>query len=77
MFYKTSEVVKEEARLAELRRLFDTGMIDLGQYMDAIRGLKATVEGREFKSANALDILQLGLLAAIVGAVVYGVKQFK
>ncbi len=76
--WKTSEVAKEEARLAELRKLYDDGKITTAEYVDAMNKLKQTGEGTSASSApNVLSLVQLGLLVGLIGAVVYAVKVFK
>lgn len=78
VFWKTSEVAKEEARLVELRKLYDDGKITTAEYVDAMNKLKQSGEGASASSApNVLDLVQLGLFAVLIGAVVYGVKVFK
>lgn len=79
IFWKTSEVAKEEARLAELRGLYDGGKISMAEYLNAMNQLKQTGEGAPSggSSANVLDIVQLLLIVAIVGAAVYGIKLIK
>lgn len=76
IFWKTSEVAKEEARLAELRRLYENGDINSGEYMAAINQLKG-IEQPTSSPASILDTVQLGLLVALVGAAIYVFKSFK
>jgi len=64
----------EEARLASLERLFKMGFLTKEDYLGNVKKVKGPLG---VQSANALDIIQLGLLAGIVGAVVYGVKLIK
>lgn len=77
IFFKTSEVAKEEARLAELKRLWDAREISTAEYMNAINQLKSTGEGSASSTANVLDVVQMGLLVALVGAGVYVLRLFK
>lgn len=80
IFFKTSEVAKEEARLAEIKALYADGKITTAEYLDAINQLKQSGEGGSAASAstpNVLDLMQLGLFAAIVFGVVYVIKVFK
>lgn len=79
IFYKTSEVAKEEARLAELEKLYNAKKITTREYLDAINQLKATGDGTTTGSqtASVLDVVQLGLIVALVGAGVYALRMFK
>lgn len=76
IFWKTSEVAKEEARLAELRKLYENGDINSGEYMNAINQLKG-IEQPTSSPASIMDTVQLGFLVALVGAGIYAFRQFK
>lgn len=77
VFWKTSEVAKEELRLEELRKLYQAGKINAGQYMEAITQLKKTGEGGTSSTASILDTVQLGLIVALVGGAIYILRIFK
>lgn len=77
VFWKTSEVAKEEMRLEELRKLYQAGKINAGQYMEAINQLKKTGEGGTTPTASVLDTVQLGLIVALVGGAIYIVRIFR
>lgn len=80
IFWKTSDVAKEEARLAELHYLYNNGNITTSEYLNAINQLKQTTDGTTAKSnngTNALDIVQLLLIVAVIGAGIYALKLIK
>ena len=78
IFWKTSEVAQEEARLADLRKLYDEGKLTTAEYVDAMNKLKQTgADAPASSTPNVLDLVQLGLIAVVIGAVVYGIKTFK
>ncbi|MBW7956541.1 MAG: hypothetical protein H3C68_01495 [Deltaproteobacteria bacterium] len=79
IFYKTAELAKEEARLAELKRLHDARQITTREYLDAINQLKAVGDGTTTGSqtASVLDVVQLGLIVALALAAVYALRMFK
>lgn len=77
IFWKTSEVAKEEARLAELKKLHDERKITTGEYLDAINNLKQTGDGGGSSTTNVLNIVQMGLLLGVVVAGVYVIRIFK
>lgn len=78
VFWKTSEVTKEELRLQKLEEAFKAGKLSVQQYTDSINKLKMTGEGASSpRSANALDIVQMLLVVAVIGAGVYALKVIK
>lgn len=77
IFWKTSEVAKEEARLAELKKLHDDRKITTGEYLDAINQLKQTGDGGGSSTTNVLNIVQMGLLLGVVVAGIYVIRIFK
>lgn len=68
IFWKTSEVAKEEARLADLKALFNAGKLSVSEYITAINQLKGVSES---SGPNALSIIQLVLILALVGTGIY------
>lgn len=76
IFWKTSEVAKEEARLAELKSLHEARKITTAEYLNAINQLKQTGDGGS-STTNVLNIVQMGLLLGVVVAGVYVIRIFK
>lgn len=77
MFWKSTELAKEEARLAELKALHDARKITTAEYLNAINQLKATGDGGGSSTTNVLNIVQMGLLLGVVVAGIYVIRIFK
>lgn len=73
-YWKTGRVVSEEGRKAALYQLYKNGRITVQKYMAELKGEPTEPKT---KGAKVMDVVQLGLVAAIVVSVVYGIKMFK